>query len=87
MHPAAWAQVHGKLTQEQIRHRPIPYHCRIETIARQFALHFPHLPDLDAGTHMPENLPGAVDPPRNIESSSDFLSRTRRPSEIAGRRV
>lgn len=62
MHPFTQAWVDGNLTKEQLGRWAVQHYYYIEPIAQQFAMLFSRLPDLDARTHMLENLLGEEDP-------------------------
>ncbi|NJM52047.1 MAG: hypothetical protein HC846_00845 [Blastocatellia bacterium] len=62
MHPFTQAWVDGELTRKQLGLWAIQHYYYIEPIAQQFAILFSRLPDLDARTHMLENLLGEEDP-------------------------
>ncbi|MBK8147992.1 MAG: iron-containing redox enzyme family protein [Acidobacteria bacterium] len=62
MHPFSQAWVDGDLSREQLGRWAIQHYYYIEPIAQQFAILFSRLPDLDARTHMLENLLGEEDP-------------------------
>jgi len=62
MHPFTKAWVDGELSREQLGRWAIQHYYYIEPIAQQFAVLYSRLPDLDARTHMLENLLGEEDP-------------------------